>query len=147
MKRRGGVLLIIGIIILFLLIGIVGAGIYFYNFHVFKTVRICVGNATDVLVPCEVVRDCIDYATILGLEIDLNDAPIFVRENFQKVLDGVVYCDGSCFVKDVRGVNWETQELEMLDSCENGEVEFVVEIRGKEALEIWRWMKNSEKFL
>ena len=36
-------------------------------------------------------------------------------------------------------INW--QELEMLENCEDGEVEFAVDIRGKEGLEVLEWMK------
>lgn len=143
MEKRGSVLLIIGIAILVLLIGIVGAGIYFYNFYVFKTVRICVGDATDSMMPCDVTQDCVDYIVTSGMKFNLSNAPGFVRENFQKVFDEVIYCDESCFVRNVRGVNLETQELEMLSSCEDGEIEFVMEIRGKEALEVWKWTRVS----
>ena len=146
MKKRGGLLLIIGIVILVLLIGIIGAGFYFYNVHVFKTVRVCIGDAINTTVPCGVTQDCVDIDKIAELGIDLDNIPDFVRDNFQKILDEVVYCDKSCFVKNIRGVNWETQELEMLDSCKDEEVEFLIEIRGKEALAIWKWMRlvNSE---
>lgn len=145
MKKRGDVLLIIGIVILFLLISIIGAGFYFYNFYVFKTVRICVGDATDTLIPCNVTQDCINYATTSGLEIDLSDAPIFIQDNFQKILNEVVYCDKSCFVRSVRGFDYETQKIKMLDSCKVGEVELVAEIRGKDAWEIWKWTGDGRK--
>ena len=131
----------IGIVMLVLLIGVIGTGIYFYNFYVFKTVRICVGDATDMWMPCETTQDCVDYATTLGLEINLSDAPIFIQENFQKVLDEVVYCNGTCFVRDVRGFNYETQEIVMLDNCDAGEIEFAIEIRGKEGLDLWKWTR------
>ncbi len=154
MKRCGGILLIVGIIILILLIGIVGAGIYFYNFYVFKTVRVCVGDATNTMMPCEITQDCVDYAILLGSEIDLNEtvnildtAPDFIQENFQRALDEIIYCDESCFVRSVRGVNLETSEIETLDSCEDGEIEITADVRGKEALEIWKWMKKEEVFL
>ncbi len=142
MGKRGGALLIIGIVILVLLIGVIGAGVYFYNFYVFKTVRVCVGDAIDTTMPCGVTQDCVDIDRIAEFGIDLNNVPDFVRDNFQKILNEVVYCDGSCFVKNIRGVNWETQELEMLDNCKDEEVEFLIEIRGKEVLAIWKWIEG-----
>ena len=144
MRKRGGILFVIGIVIVILVVISLIVGIYFYNFHVFKTVRICVGDVTDSMIPCSVTRDCVDAGKEFGLEVDLSDVPDFIRENFQDILDEVVYCDGTCFVKNVRGFDYESQEIEMLESCEIGEVEFAVEIRGKEGLEIWKWMKNRD---
>ena len=138
MRKRGGVLFVIGIVIAVLVGVLLVVGIYFYNFHVFKTVRICVGDATDSEAPCNVTQDCVDAGKELGLEVDLSNVPDFIRENFQEIFDEAVYCDGTCFVKNVRGFDYEMQEIEMLESCEIGEAEFVIEIRGKEGLEIWR---------
>ena len=144
MKKGGLIGLIILIVIVVVILVVSVAGIYFYNFHVFKTVRVCVGAANDTEVGCNVTQDCFDLAEKHGLTIDLGDAPNFVKENFQKVVDEAVYCDGTCFVKNVRGVSRETQELEMLESCEDGEVEFAVDIRGKEGLEVLEWMKSRD---
>ncbi|MCK4650277.1 hypothetical protein KAT36_03525 [Candidatus Pacearchaeota archaeon] len=145
MKKCGGALLIIGIVILVLLIGIVGTGFYLYNFHVFKEVRICIGDATNTMMPCEITQDCIDMEKAIGFDIDLEGAPNFVQDNFQKVFDEVIYCDRTCFIRSIRGFNYKTQEIEMLDSCLDSEVEFVVEIRGKEGLEVWEWMRKGER--
>jgi len=137
--------IILGVIVVILLVVIV-VGVYFYNFYVFKTVRICVGEGEDMMLPCEGVQDCIDAAEAneIGTDIDLSDAPEFIQGKFQEVLDKVVYCDGTCFVKNVRGIDPETQAIEMLESCNEGEVEIVAEIRGKEGLEILKWMKAME---
>ena len=146
MKKRGLVgWIILGVIGIILLLVVI-AGVYFYNFHVFKTVRICVGEANDVEYFCETTQDCIDAAEAngVGADIDLSDASEFLQETFQEVLDEAVYCDGTCFVRDIRGVDPETQELEMLESCEVGETEIVAEIRGKEGLEIMRYLKSLE---
>ena len=137
-----GKIILIVVVVIFLIVGV--ALIYFYNFHVFKSVRICVGTANDTEVSCSVAQDCIDSAEEIGLSVDLGDAPDFILENFDRVVDEAVYCDGTCFVKDVRGVNPDTQELELLESCDDGEVEFVVDIRGKEGLEIWKWIRARE---
>jgi len=144
MEKKGliGKIVLIVIIAILLIAGI--AAIYFYNFHVFKTVRVCVGEATDTEAPCGAIGDCFILAEENDLTVDLGDAPDFIVENFQKVLDEAIYCDETCFVKDVRGVNAETQELEMLESCNDGETEFAVDIRGKEGLEVLEWMKARE---
>jgi hypothetical protein len=141
MEKRGlvGWIILIVIVVILLVVGIIA--FYFYNFHVFETVRVCVGVANDTGVGCNVTQDCFNLADENGLSVDLDGAPDFIAENFQNVVDEAVYCDGTCFVKNVRGVNSETQELEMLESCNDGEVEFAVDIRGKEGLEVLEWMK------
>jgi hypothetical protein len=144
MEKKGSVLMVIGIVIIVLLLAAGIAAFYFYNYHVFKTVRVCVGEARDTGIFCNVAQDCIDSAKEHDLVVELEDAPDFIKENLQIVVDEAVYCDGTCFVKNVRGVNPQTQELEMLESCEDGEVEFVVDIRGKEGLEVLEWMKARE---
>jgi len=146
MEKRGLIgWIILGVIVVVLLVVVI-AGVYFYNFHVFKTVRICVGEGQDMGYFCETTQDCIDAveANGIGAEIDLSNAPEFLQEKFQEVLDEAVYCDGTCFVKEIRGVDPETQELEMLESCEVGETEVVAEIQGKEGLEILRYLKSLE---
>ena len=141
MKKRGLIGKIILIVIIAILLVAGAAAFYFYNFHVFKTVRVCVGEVSDTGAPCENVQNCVDLAEENGMSVDLGDAPDFIRDNFDAILDEAVYCDGTCFVKEVRGIDPETQELEMLENCEDGEVEFAVDIRGKEGLEVLEWMK------
>ncbi len=72
-------------------------------------------------------------------------APVFVKENFDGILESVVYCEGNCFVGKVRGVDYETGNLQDLESCNDGEDEFVMKIKGKEGLEILKWMKEIKK--
>jgi len=139
----GKVLKIVGIVVLVLVVLIVGVGVYFYNFYVFKSVRICVGDGVDSEVLCDSAQECVDLVGAVWFDVDLNDAPDFVRENFQAIFDEVVYCDGTCFVKNVRGVDFETGELGDLESCDSDEVEFVMEICGKEGIEILKWMKEK----
>jgi len=144
MKKHGGILMIVGIVFaIFMLIG-VGAGIYFYNFYVFKEIRVCVGEGEDSMIPCNTREDCINLMREVGLDFSIMEgAPDFVNENFNNILETAVYCEGSCFVGSVRGVNYESGEVEGLESCLDGEGEFVIKIRGKEGLEILRWMKDN----
>ena len=51
---------------------------------------------------------------------------------------------GLVLLKNVRGVDYETGELAALDSCDVGEVESVVDIRGKEGIEILKYLKGRE---
>lgn len=140
MEKRG----LIGIIILSVLGVLVaagaGTGVYFYKYHVFEELRACVGNWEDTNFPCESREDCL--AAVNFSDEMLVDAPDFVKENFDRVLDSVVYCEQNCFVGRVRGINYETGELEGLEYCEEGEDEFVMQIHGDEGLEILAWMEK-----
>jgi hypothetical protein len=141
----GKVLKIVGIVVLVLVVLIVGIGIYFYNYHVFKTVRVCIGDGVDSGVLCNVTQDCVDLVgEQQNFETSLDGAPNFVKENFQNIVDEAIYCDGVCFVRNIRGVNYETGELEDLESCDIGEVEFVMEIRGKEGVEILKYLRGMK---
>ena len=141
MEKKGGIFAMIGLIILIL---IIGTGIYFYSFHVFKTVRICVGESSDTQVPCNVTQDCVDLAAKFGSEVDLSEIPSFVQEEFRKVADEAIYCDGTCFTKEIRGMDLEIGSLELLESCDSDEIEFKIDIRGKEGIEILKWVKEKE---
>lgn len=142
MKKRGGVLAIIGAIFLILIIILLILGIYFYNFYVFKTLRVCVGDAVDTTLPCDVAQDCFDFVKSQGASFELRDSPELIRDKLNEVLDEAIYCDGSCFVRGIRGIDYESGIIEMLESCREGETEIVAEIRGKDAWEIYNWMKS-----
>jgi hypothetical protein len=141
MKKRG----LFGMIILgafaLLLIAGVGSGIYFYNYYVFKEIRVCVGEGENYFLPCESQADCL---AALNFSNDaIKDAPVFIREKFDSILDAAVYCESTCFAGKVRGIDYETGSIEDLANCEDGEEEFVMEIRGSEGIEILEWMKES----
>ena len=137
----GRVLKIVGVVILVLVVLIVGVGFYFYNYYVFKSLRVCVGEGVDSGVPCNSSEYCVGLVEENGLDVDLSEMPDFVNENFRKIVGDVVYCDGNCYMKNIRGLDFETGESEMLGGCEDGEFEFVVEIRGKEGIEILKWLR------
>lgn len=143
MEKKGGIFVIIGIIFIVLILTI-GIGIfYLYNFHIFKTVRVCIGEGENTNLPCENNSQCRDLASALVPEIDLSDIPTFIQEKFQTVFEEAVYCDDTCFISNVRGVDLNTQELELLESCENEETEVAIDIRGKEGLEILNWLREK----
>ena len=142
MRKRGLIgWIILGIFGVLILIGI-GAGIYFYNFYTFKEIRVCVGDAENLKLPCRTTEDCL---SMFDYESQLKDAPDFAKDEIANIVNEAVYCNNTCFVRKVRGINLESGEIEMLDSCLNGEDEFVIEIRGKEGLEILNWMKLRDE--
>jgi hypothetical protein len=144
MKKRGLIgKIILGIFGFLLIIGL-GAGIYFYNFHVFKEIRICVGGGENTMIPCNTREDCINVMREADLDFSVLDgAPDFIVKNFNDILESAVYCEESCFVGNVRGIDYESGEIEGLESCLDGEEEFVMEIHGKEGIEILKWMKSQ----
>lgn len=145
MKRGLVGIIILGVLGFLLVVGI-GAGIYFYNYYVFKEVRACIGEGVDSKIPCDVRQDCVDLMVEQGMDISVLDgAPDFVRENFDAILGEAIYCDGSCFVGEVRGIDYETGELVELERCLDGENEFVMEVRGREGIEILQWMRDMKK--
>ncbi len=130
---------IIGFIILVLLL----AGFYLYNYYVFETVRICIGEEHDVLYTCETSEDCFEATGNIDIISSLDGAPEFIAGTFNEMLDTAIYCNQTCFVREVRGINPETQQLERLDNCYDNEDEIVVEVRGKDAWEVYSWMKSQ----
>ena len=140
MNKRGGIFAMIGLIILVL---IIGTGIYFYSFHVFKTVRVCAGDATNTNIPCNSSQECVNFSVAFGSDINLSKMPEFVQDEFQKVVDESIYCDQTCFTKNIRGLDLEVGQLKFLEDCNDNEKEFKVDIHGKEGIEIFRWLRKK----
>lgn len=130
---KKGMLLFVIFVVLFL-----GGVFYLYNFQVLKTIRICVGEPENLGIPCNENLDCVKL-----IKDEIGDAPPFIRENFDRVIYEIIYCEESCFLRNVRGVNLERSELELLDSCELGEKEILIDVRGKDCLEIWKWFESQ----
>jgi len=144
MEKKGSVLVIVAIVLGSLAVIAVGAGIYFYNFHVFKEVRLCLGDPTDTEFECSMVQDCLDEAENLQTQYNISELPKFAREKLEMLAEDAVYCEGTCKVKNIRGINLETYEVEELESCEEGETEVLMKIRGKEGIQIWNYVKDLE---
>ncbi|HDL02360.1 MAG TPA: hypothetical protein ENH20_00835 [Candidatus Pacearchaeota archaeon] len=141
MDKKGGVGVVILVILGVLLILGVGAGVYFYNYYVFKEVWVCVGDAENLMLPCEVVDDCLDR---FGYGDKLDDVPGFMKNYGLDIINEAVFCNETCFVREVRGFDFESGEIGVLDSCIDGEKEFVLEIRGKEGWEGLEWIRGRE---
>ncbi len=142
MEKKGSVLVIIAIVLGSLAVIALGAGVYFYNFHTFKTVRLCLGDPTDTGFACSMMKDCLDKAEELQTQYNVSELPDFAREKLEILAEEAVYCDGTCKVKNIRGINLETYELEELESCNEGETEILMEIKGKEGIQIWNYVRD-----
>jgi len=144
---------VIGIIILLILgvvaVGGIGAGYYAYNIYVYKTLRICLGADIDTGYPCNSTQQCFDLVEKYSNETRsikdfLEEAPEFIREKFEEVINNGIRCEKNCLVKDIRGINKETHEFEFLESCNADEKEVTLEIRGREGLEIYNFLKEQK---
>jgi len=142
--KRGVMLLIIFSILVVLILILSSVAVYFYNFYVFETVHICVGEASNTKIPCGVTNDCLDIMETGGLMAKIGNVPNFTKEGLDRVISEAVYCDGTCFVKNIRGIDLETQQLEILDNCFENETDIVFEVRGKEGIEILKWLKEQK---
>ena len=134
--KRGSVLIIVAIVLGVLAILILGVGVYLYNFHVFKEVRLCLGEPEDTGYQCSNVQECFDKADELQIEYNVSELPSFARDKLEMLAEEGVYCEGTCKIKKVRGINLETYELGELESCNEGEGEILIKIRGKEGIQI-----------
>lgn len=145
MQKKGlTVLVIVAIVLGSLAVIVLGVGIYLYNFHTFKTVRLCLGEPEETDFACSMIQDCLDEAENLQEEYNVSELPKFARDKLEMLAEEAVYCEETCKIKQIRGINLETYELEDLDSCEEGEKEILMKIKGKEGIQIWNYVKNLE---
>jgi len=134
------ILIILGIIVLL----IVGTGIYFYKFHVFKSVRICIGNEIeDLKIPCSGNQECFNLVknNISELKESLEKLPESMISEFDEIINLAVYCDNTCKTKKIYGEGFSG--IEKIESCKQGEKEFLVEITGEEGLEILKGLRKE----
>jgi hypothetical protein len=143
----GKVLKTILIIFVVLILILAGVGIYLYEFYVFKTFRICVSNeAENLQVECQTDDECFNILSEHSQDLaDVMEAierfPGFIREKYSEITDEAVYCESSCRVKRIYG-DFTGQQI---DACAAGDKEIEINIRGKEALELAKFVKeNSE---
>ena len=93
------------------------------------------------MIACQETLYCVDLIR-KDIGKGFSDAPEFIQKNSWEIINEIIYCEGNCFMKNVRGVNLETGEFEMLNSCRTGEKEILIEIRGREVLEMLKYLEN-----
>lgn len=141
--HRMGFLSYLGILFLLFIILAVLAGVYLYNYHVFKTIRICEGDLIDTNISCNYIEDCFEEFGLDYGSFEIDGFPEFVQPTAQGILDRNFYCDRNCMIGSVRGVDFATKEFEDIDTCNLGERETVIELRGKELLEIYSYVREN----
>jgi hypothetical protein len=139
-----GILLLLGFL----------AGFYFYNYYVFETVEICVGDYNEVGQSCETVQDCFDLLedyeetfnevnfSDFGEYGNLSDLPDFAKERLFEFSEDLVSCDGVCKVRPIEGFNSKYLENWILEDCSESGKTLSIELRGKDVLEIFQFLKK-----
>jgi hypothetical protein len=135
----GKILKIFLIIFIIFILLIAGAVFYLYQFHVFKTLRICISkDIQDTGISCNENKDCYNlFLENIG-DFEMENVPDFMKEKFSEILDNAIICESTCRVKEIYGLDEE------LDSCNSGDQEIVQEIRGKEGIKILLFLKERK---
>ena len=141
MNRRGFIFKIIIGILSFVILAIFAAGIYFYHFHTFKTIRVCLSeNGRNTNITCETDMDCLEMMKAFNQETNYENTPNVIVNYFDRIDENSVYCNDTCYTRSSRG--FTSQDLDFLDSCNESEIEIAVDIKGKDAIQIFKWLKN-----
>jgi hypothetical protein len=143
MKKKGGVLFVIGIILLAIILIAAGAAFYFYNYYVFKTFHICVTNEiNDTQIPCSSDDFCIGEFRDGDEMPDLDGFPPLIGEKVSEAFDLAIFCEESCKFRRIRGIG-DGADIQSIDSCEPGDDEITLDIRGKEGLALLKFVKEQ----
>ncbi|MFA5857252.1 MAG: hypothetical protein WC867_07855 [Candidatus Pacearchaeota archaeon] len=142
MNKLLKIILIIFAVILVLILLI---SAYFYWFHVFKTMKICISEEkADMGIPCTIKEECIDAVKKGAPEIEkaLSENPKMIKEKINEAFEESVICESTCKIKEIRGMN----PNEEIITCESGDKEVILKIRGKEVIEILSFIKNNPEY-
>lgn len=141
----GKVLKIILIVFLIIVLLIVAVGVYFYYFHVFKTFRVCISNEIEnTPVECKANEECFNMIVNRSAELKeamemVEIAPDFIKEKISGISEEAAYCESTCKIKRIYG----DLTGEKIESCNPGDKEIKIEIRGKEGLQIFNLMRKN----
>ncbi len=130
------------------------AGFYFYNYYVFETVEICVGNYTELEHSCENVDDCLNLFenyeenfnetnfSDFGDYGNFSEFPDFAKEKLFEFSDELVSCDGVCKVRSIEGFDSTYIGNRVLKDCSESEKTLSTDIKGKDVFEIFKLLKK-----
>lgn len=124
----------------------IGTGIYFYKFYSFKTLRVCISGSEveDLGLPCSADSECLEVllAGIKDAGEGYDEMPDFIHAKVDEVLEKSIYCETTCKQRNVYGDLFSEQELGSLKSCEAGDEEVTLEIKGKEGVQLLSFLKE-----
>jgi hypothetical protein len=135
MKRGWKIFFIVFLIFVLL---VTAAGIYFYYFHVFYKIGICISSDSEILpIECENKEQCI--AILMEGQEENSAMPEFLKEKVQEMQNRIIGCsEGFCEMKKVRSFNSN-------DECVEGEEDYSVKLYGKDILGMGKEAYNYYK--
>lgn len=139
-------LLVILLIILVITAVLVIAGVYFYYYHVFKEVKICIPNeAMDIPMNCTSNDECQKLLEkgLNQVREQIKDAPPSIKEFMDTAIEKSVYCENTCKAKMV----YSNLMDETITDCKQGDEELVYQIRGKEGIELLKYISENKELL
>jgi len=139
--KRGWKIFFIVIVIL-ILIGVVG-GYCVYRFYPIYTARVCVSNTEgkNFWLPCLSKERCFELITTRSVDTKkiLEEAPDILKDKLLEIYREAIYCDGTCKIKAIYGEG--VGGIKKIKDCGGGKM-ITWEMTGKEALEVWRFLKE-----
>ena len=136
------ILIVLGIITILIFL----IGIYFYNFRTLKTFKVCITEkANETYIACKSNAECELYFNGAFSEAfgKIDSLPPELKSKIKEALDSAAYCDGTCKIKEVRGLGEE--ELGAIESCKSGEKEISYELKAKDLIRIARTAQSREQ--
>lgn len=133
------IVLILALVVV-LLIG--GIALYFYKFHVFKTLTICVpDDAINTTISCTEDEFCenLFMNNITQINEDYENSPEFVKSLIDEVIDESVYCQDTCYIKQIYG---DSISEDFEGECSPGDKAITRDLHGKEGLEFLSYVKE-----
>ena len=145
MNKQAKLLKILTIIFLILIIIIIAVAAYLYYFHVFYTYRLCVSNQVeDLEIPCTTKQECIDTALEKmnqEQKTQIESLPEIAKEKLEQAYDYAILCQQTCKEKEIYGGGMGG--IKEVSACQPDETEIKLEIRGKEGLQLYGYLKEN----
>ena len=148
-NKRGLIGKIILITLLVLILIVASLVIYFYYFHTFKEFKICIENQNpqDIRITCTTNQECL---TIMKNNSEFNNAlttieslPPTLKTTANQIITESIICQETCKIKNIKGEPF----TDPVESCNPADKEINIQIKGKEGLEILKFIKNNAELM
>lgn len=135
----------VAIAIAIIIVLLIGIGFYLYNFHVFKTVVFCVSsNYTDTNVSCTSNANCSAMFQNVNSSLVSSETPGFIRGTAEQLINEAISCGEVTKTCQIRP--FSSNLIEADRTCVAGEKEIQIKIRGKEGIQLMKFLgKNRDK--
>ncbi len=71
----------------------------------------------------------------------LENAPSFIKEKVEELFNLVIYCEGTCKVREVYGMGFGN--VKEVETCKLGEQEVKYEVKGREGLRLINYLRET----